>query len=388
MGQQSHLRFAVRAAATCALFTTTSQLHAQGGIFDPNIPNALPLSQVGQFYNQQRHQQQPQNYQARQQPRYQQPVQQRQQPRHQYRQPAQQPNYNNQAQFQQASYAQPRQQYPLAAPAGGSIWNRITQSYGLPDYSNNYRVKKFIRSYGSKANHMSTLFQRADPFMHMIIEEVHRRGIPAEIALLPFVESGFRLDVFSHAHAAGLWQFIPSTGKAYGLKQTRGFDQRMDPFAATNAALNYLQKLHREFKGDWLKALAAYNCGETCVHRAVNKARRAGKSPSYWNLSLPRETMNYVPRLLAFREILSKSNYYRLRLPATPNSAKIVQVSLNKSVNLRQAAVRAGLPSNLLTRLNPNFRNGVTQPRLSNRITVPRKNINQLIQVLRTMPPA
>nr|CAA6809297.1 MAG: Membrane-bound lytic murein transglycosylase D precursor (EC [uncultured Thiotrichaceae bacterium] len=379
MGQQSHLRFAVKAAATCALFTTTSHLHAQGGIFDPNIPNALPLSQVGQFHNQQ-----PQNYQARQQPRYQQPA----QPRHQYRQPARQPVSNNQTQFRQASYAQPRQQYPLAAPAGGSVWSRITQTYGLPDYSNNYRVNKFVRSYGSKASHMGTLFQRADPFMHMIIEEVNRRGMPAEIALLPFVESGFRLDVFSHASAAGLWQFIPSTGKIYGLKQTRGFDQRMDPFAATNAALNYLQKLHREFKGDWLKALAAYNCGENCVHRAVAKARRAGKSPSYWNLSLPKETMNYVPRLLAFRELLSKANHYGLRLPSTPNSAKIVQVSLNKSVNLRQAAVRAGLPANLLTRLNPNFRKGVTLPRLSNRITVPRKNINQLIQVLRTMPPA
>lgn len=386
MGQQSHLHFAVRAAATCALFTTTSQLQAQGGIFDPHIPNALPL---GQMYNQQSYQQ-PQNYQARQQqPRYQAPQQQYQQPpRHQYRQPAPQPASNNQPHFQQASFAQPRQQYPIGAPAGGTVWSRVTKTYGLPDYSNNYRVKKYIRSYGSKPSHMSTLFQRADPFMHMIIEEVNRRGIPAEIALLPFVESGFRLDVFSHASAAGLWQFIPSTGRAYGLKQTRGFDARMDPFAATNAALNYLQKLHREFRGDWLKALAAYNCGENCVHRAVAKARRAGKSPSYWNLSLPKETMNYVPRLLAFRELLSKSNQYGLRLPATPNSAKLVQVSLSKPVNLRQAALRAGLPGNLLTRLNPNFRKGITQPRLSNRIAVPRKNVDRLIQVLRTMPPA
>lgn len=377
MGQQSHLRIAVGAAATCALLTTTSHLQA-GGIFDPHIPQALPLSQV---YHQQGYQ--PQHYQA---PRQQQtPQGYQQQPRHQYRQPA---TNSYQPQFQRASFSQPRQQSPLATAMSGTVWNRINKTYGLPDYSNNYRVKKYIRSYGSKPSHMSTLFKRADPFMHMIIEEVNRRGIPAEIALLPFVESGFRLDVFSHAAAAGLWQFIPSTGRNYGLKQVRGFDARMDAFAATNAALDYLQKLHREFRGDWLKALAAYNCGENCVHRAVAKARRAGKAPSYWNLSLPKETMNYVPRLLAFKELLSKSNYYRIRLPATPNTAKLVQVQLKKPVNLRRVAQQAGLPSNLLVRLNPNFRKGVTTPQHSDRITVPRKNINRLIQVLRTVPPA
>lgn len=374
MGQQLHLRFAVRAAATCALFTGTGHLHAQGGIFDPHIPQALP---VGQIY------QQP-NYNQRV-PQYQQ----RQQPRQWAQQRNPQPAYNNQVQFQRASYQQPTQQ-PIAAaiPANGNVWNRVFNTFSLPDYSNNYRVRKFIRSYGRNPGQMNTLLSRADPFMHMIIEEVNRRGMPAEIALLPFVESGFKLDVFSHAGAAGLWQFIPSTGKIYGLKQSRGFDARMDPFAATNAALNYLQKLNREFNGDWLKSLAAYNCGENCVHRAVSKARAAGKSPSYWNLSLPRETMNYVPRLLAFKELLSKSRHYGIRLPSTPNAPKLVQVELNKPVNLQRVAQQAGLPANLLVRLNPNFRKGVTQPRLSNRITLPNRDVGRLIQVLRTIPPA
>ncbi|MEZ5537319.1 MAG: transglycosylase SLT domain-containing protein [Thiolinea sp.] len=376
MGQQNHLRFAVRAAATCALFTGTGQLHAQGGIFDPNIPHALPVGQV--------HHQQYQNTYHQAPPQYRQQQQWAQQR-------APQPNYNNQVQFQRASYRQPAPAQPsvsAAIPTGGSVWNRVFRTFSLPDYSNNYRVKKFIRSYGSNPGQMNVLLNRADPFMHMIIEEVNRRGMPAEIALLPFVESGFRLDVFSHAGAAGLWQFIPSTGRTYGLRQTKGFDARMDPFAATNAALNYLQKLNREFGGDWLKALAAYNCGENCVHRAVYKARAAGKNPSYWNLSLPRETMNYVPRLLAFKELLSKSNQYGISLPATPNAAKLVQVELNKPVNLRQVANHAGLPSNLLVQLNPNFRKGVTQPGLSNRITLPRRNIERLIQVLRNVPPA
>jgi membrane-bound lytic murein transglycosylase D len=379
MGQQLHLRFAVRAAATCALFTSTGHLHAQGGIFDPNIPHALPVGQVAQTYRQQ-------------QPRYQQAQHRAPQQYRQQRQPQQQaaqPGYNNnQVQFLRASYQQPVQPSPAAAiPANSNVWNRVFRTFNLPDYSNNYRVRKFIRSYGSNPGQINTLLTRADPFIHMIIEEVNRRGMPAEIALLPFVESGFKLDVFSHAGAAGLWQFIPSTGKTYGLKQSHGFDARMDPFAATHAALNYLQKMNREFNGDWLKTLAAYNCGENCVHRAVYKARAAGKSPSYWNLSLPRETMNYVPRLLAFKELLGNSRQYGIRLPATPNTSKLVQVELNKPVNLRKVASHAGLPPNLLVRLNPNFRKGVTKPNLSNRITLPRKDVGRLIQVLRAMPP-
>lgn len=357
---------AARAAATCALLTGTGQLHAQGGIFDPYIPQALPLGHSGQ------------NYQHR-------------APQQHYRQPPAQQravpapvNYNrNQTQLQRASYNQPAQrQIAAAIPANSNVWNRVFRTFHLPDYANNYRVKKFIRSYGSNPKQMNTLLTRADPFIHMIIEEINRRGMPAEIALLPFVESGFKLDVFSHAGAAGLWQFIPSTGKIYGLHRGRDFDGRMDPFAATNAALNYLQKLQREFNGDWLKALAAYNCGENCVHRAVRKARAAGKSPSYWNMSLPRETMNYVPRLLAFKEILSKSRQYGIRLPATPNAPKLVQVELNKSVNLRRVAQHAGLPSHLLVRLNPNFRKGVTNPRQSRRITIPRKDMTRVMQVM------
>lgn len=265
-------------------------------------------------------------------------------------------------------------------------WSRVFRHFQLADYSGNPRVQQFIRSYAQNPQQLSILSDRASVFLHMIIEEVTRRGMPAEVALLPFVESGFDADVFSHAGAAGLWQFIPSTGRNYGLKQTNDYDARMDPFAATGAALNYLQKLNRQFNGDWLLAFAAYNCGETCVSRAVIQAQQAGLPPSFWNLSLPKETMNYVPRLLAFKELIGRSRAYGIHLPNTPNSARLAQMRINKPVDLRLAAMHAGLPANRLTELNPCFRTGVTTPEHSNRIILPREYAERLAQVIRVMP--
>lgn len=267
-------------------------------------------------------------------------------------------------------------------------WSRVFRHFQLADYSENPRVQQFIRSYAQNPRNLSILSARASVFLHMIIEEVTRRGMPAEVALLPFVESGFDADVFSSAGAAGLWQFIPSTGRDYGLKQTSNYDARMDPFAATGAALNYLQKLHRQFNGDWLLAFAAYNCGETCVSRAVVQAQQAGLQPTFWNLSLPQETMNYVPRLLAFKELIGRSDSYGIRLTATPNAARLAQMRINKPVDLRLAAMQAGLPANRLLELNPCFRTGITTPEHSNRIILPREYANHIAQIIRVMPAA
>ncbi|MGB0847367.1 MAG: transglycosylase SLT domain-containing protein [Thiolinea sp.] len=367
MGKHYHFRLAAGTAMAGVLFVSSANLQAQGGVFVPYIPPAAPVQQYktqSHSYAQQIYQKQLQSSQRTQQARF----------------------ASNGVRFQRAAFSNTRM---ISRQNGNqNAWQRVFNTFNMPDYSSNPRVRKFIRSYAKSPKQLSILSGKADTFLHMIIEEINRRGMPAEIALLPFVESGFDPDVFSHAGAAGLWQFIPSTGRNYGLKQTRNYDARMDPFAATGAALNYLQKLHREFRGDWLKALAAYNCGENCVHRAVRRAKNAGRSDSYWNLSLPRETMNYVPRLLAFKELISKSGQYGIRLPVTPNDAKLTQVRLNKPINLRQAALRAGLPANKLTELNPCFRTGITTPQHSNRIILPREHAGRLIQVLRTMPPA
>lgn len=267
-------------------------------------------------------------------------------------------------------------------------WDRVFQGFRLGNHANNPRVRQFVNYYGSRPERLTMLSERASVFLHMIVHELDRRNMPTELALLPFVESAFNPDVFSKAGAAGLWQFIPSTGRLYGLQQSRQYDARMDPYAATNAALNYLQKLNRDFHGDWLLALAAYNCGEGRVQREIDRNRARGLPTDFWSLSLPTETRNYVPSLLAYKELISNAPRYGIRLADTPNEARLAMLRVGKPVNLRDAAIRAGLQADHLTDLNPSFRTGVTAPQYSDRIIIPRRYARQLMQAIDSMPPA
>jgi membrane-bound lytic murein transglycosylase D len=249
------------------------------------------------------------------------------------------------------------------------------------------QVQKFVRDYGRKPARLQRIANRATDYLHIVVNELKRRRMPTELALLPFVESAYVNTAYSHAGAAGMWQFIPSTGRIYGLKQNRGFDGRMDALESTRAALDYLQKLHRQFKGDWFLALAAYNAGEGRVGRAIKYNRARGRKTDYWNLKLPRETREYVPRLLAYKEILANPNAFGFHLPVTPNTPKLVEIHVNKPVNLVKAARAAGLASDTLTSLNPNFLKGVTTPRVSKRILLPRNVAQRLANVIHQLPP-
>jgi len=269
-------------------------------------------------------------------------------------------------------------------------WDRMFRGFRLGNHMGNPRVRTVANEYTRKSSINSIMTRRSSPYLHMIISEIERRGMPTEVALIPFIESGFNPKAYSHSGAAGLWQFIPSTGKAYGLPRGHQFDARLDSFAATKAALNYFQKLNRQFHGDWLLAFAAYNAGEGTISRAVTKFKRQNprQRVSFWRLDLPAETMRYVPKLLAFKDVLIHPSRYGYRLPNIPNSPQLVQVRVNKPVNLRMAASRAGLPQYALTDLNPYFLKGVTSPRQSNRIILPRKYAAQINDAIRMMPPA
>lgn len=293
---------------------------------------------------------------------------------------------HSQVTLQRASFTQPRWQQPRQAQPIQDVWQRVFRGYRFGNYGNNALVRKFVAKYTRNPSYINTLLQRAQPYLHVIMEEIDRRGLPSELALLPLVESAFKPHARSRVGAAGLWQFMPATGKSYGLIQGRGFDARLDTFASTGAALSYLQTLSQEFRGDWFLALASYNAGPNRVKRSQ---ARHGYRKGYWGLSsLPRETREYVPRLLAFKEIISNPHRYGVRLPAIPNRPVLTQVRLNKAVDLRLAARLAGLPSDTLTSLNPYFRTGVTTPHYSNRIILPRFAAPQLIQVLNRMPAA
>jgi len=222
----------------------------------------------------------------------------------------------------------------------------------------------------------------------MVVNELNRRRMPTELALLPFVESAYRNNAYSHAGAAGMWQFIPATGRHYGLIQTRSFDARLDSHQATRAALDYLQKLHREFKGDWFLALAAYNAGEYRVQKEILRNRRQGRPTDYWNLRLPKETRQYVPRLLAYKEIFRNPRAFRVQLRGIPNSPALARIHVNKAVDLRKAAAHAGVPTDRLLAMNSGFLHGITTPRYSNQITLPRRHAGRLNKIIQQLPPA
>ena len=256
----------------------------------------------------------------------------------------------------------------------------------MGNHNHRYSVKRFIKHYASDTARLQRISKRASNYLFMVVAELEKRNMPTELALLPFVESAYVNTAKSHAAAGGMWQFIPSTGRLYGLKQTRGYDGRMDSFEATRAALDYLQKLHREFRGDWFLALAAYNAGEGRVGRAIKANRRKGRPTDYWNLRLPKETREYVPRLLAYKEIIRNPGRYGLRLPIATSKPSLVTIRVNKAIDLRKAASRAGLPSHTLTSINPSYLHGITTPRLSKRVILPARHAGRLQHAIRQMP--
>ena len=270
----------------------------------------------------------------------------------------------------------------------GNVWGRVYQGFRFKNYNRRPLVKRYIKSFSKNPARIERLAVRASKHLFPIVNELNRRHMPTELALLPFVESAYRNKAFSHAGAAGMWQFIRSTGRMYGLKQTGSYDGRMDSFEATRAALDYLQKLNREFRGDWFLTLAAYNAGENRVHRAIAENQRRGLRTDYWSLRLPRETKQYVPRLLAFKEIFRNPRAFRVRLHGVPNTHALAQIRVNKPVNLRKAAASAGLPADTLTTLNPSYLHGITTPRFSNRIILPKQHAGRLTYAIQRLPAA
>lgn len=175
------------------------------------------------------------------------------------------------------------------------IWPRLRAGFSIEDSTDNPRLIAELNWYAKHQNYLDRVVERAEPFLHFILNEAEKRNMPTELVLLPVVESAYQAFAYSHGRAAGIWQFIPSTGKIYGLKQNWWYDGRRDIYASTMAAFNYLESLHREFKGDWLHALAAYNSGSGTVRRAIRNNQKRGKPTDFWNLDLPRKPAPMYP---------------------------------------------------------------------------------------------
>jgi len=242
---------------------------------------------------------------------------------------------------------------PLAATAEKDLWSRIRRGFKMADLDTK-RTQASTRWYAAQPDYIARMTSRADRYLYHIVEEIEKRGMPTELALLPFVESAMQPEAISFAQAAGLWQFIPSTGKLYSLEQNLWKDERFGVIESTRAALDYLQKLYAEF-GDWQLALAAYNCGEAGVEHALARARAAHRSLAYKDLRLPRETQYYVPKLQAIKNIIADPQRYGIELPDIRNEPYFIAMNKTRDMDVVTAARLADMPIDDFRALNPAF---------------------------------
>lgn len=224
------------------------------------------------------------------------------------------------------------------------------------------RISSQLNWYSSHPSYISRVSQRASRYMYHIVSEIQARDLPVELALLPIVESAFDPFAYSHGSASGMWQFISSTGKMYGLKQNWWYDGRRDVVASTDAALNYLADLNKMFDGDWLLALASYNSGPGTVLKAQRKNRAAGKPTDFWHLSLPKETEAYVPKLVALAKLFKEPEKYGMEMPVVANKPFFEIVETGGQIDLAQAATLAEMKLSDLYILNPGFNRWATDP--------------------------
>ena len=234
-----------------------------------------------------------------------------------------------------------------------SVWTRIRNGFGLPDIATQL-VREQEEWFAKRADYIKRTVARSSRYLYHIIEEVEKRGMPSEIALLPIIESAYNPTAYSRAHASGIWQFIPSTGKLYGLQQNFWYDGRRDVMAATNAALDYLQKLYEMF-GSWDLALAAYNWGENAVARAIAKNQARGLPTDYQNLTMPNETRYYIPKLQAVKNIIANPAQYGIELADVPNQPYFVAVTTTRHIDVKLAARLADVPLEEFVSLNPGY---------------------------------
>ena len=238
-----------------------------------------------------------------------------------------------------------------ATVAQSDLWQRIRSGFAMPDMDNR-TVRHYERWYADHPKYVARMTERAHRYLYYIVGEVEKRGMPTEIALLPMIESAYNPNAYSTSNASGMWQFIPSTGKHFGLEQNWWHDERRDVVSATNSALDYLQKLHDEF-GDWELALAAYNWGEKAVARAQKHNRRYHRPTDYQHLHMPRETRHYVPKLLAVRNIIENPQKFGLTLEEIPNRPYFAAVIPPYCMDVKVAAQLAGISMDEFMALNP-----------------------------------
>ena len=264
--------------------------------------------------------------------------------------------------------------------AQADLWQRVRTGFALPNLDGDL-VRNRERWYAERPDYVQRMTERGSRYLFHIVEEVEKRGLPTELALLPFIESAFNPTALSSAKASGIWQFMPATGRHFDLRQNLFRDDRRDVLASTRAALDYLERLHGMF-GDWHLALAAYNWGEGNVQRAIAKNRRAGKATDYESLRMPAETRWYVPKLQAVKNIVARPGEFGLELPPVANHPYFLAVGIERDIDVELAARLARLPLDEFKALNPQLNKPVILAAGTPQMLLPYDNANHFVREL------
>ncbi len=266
--------------------------------------------------------------------------------------------------------------------ARADLWHRVRDGFAIPDMDTP-EVKVWEQWYSSRPDYVARMTARGSRYLFHITEEVERRHMPTELALLPFTESAFNPQAMSVAKASGMWQFVSATGKDFDLKQNIFRDDRRDVLASTRAALDYLQRLHDMF-GDWQLALAAYNCGQGNVQRAIARNQKAGLPTDYVNLRLPKETSEYVPKLQAVKNIVLHPEAYSLTLPPVGNHPYFLSVPIERDIDVDTAAKLANVPIDEFRMLNPQLDKPVILAAGTPQVLLPYDNADDFVHALKS----
>ena len=260
------------------------------------------------------------------------------------------------------------------------LWDRLRRGFAMPDLDNDL-VRDRERWYATRPDYVARMTERGGRYLFHIVEELEKRGMPTELALMPFIESAFNPQAMSVARASGMWQFIPSTGRDFELKQSVFRDDRRDVLASTRAALDYLQKLYAMF-GDWQLALAAYNWGEGSVQRAVAKNQKAGLPTNYESLRMPAETQLYLPKLQAVKNIVARPADFGLQLPELFNHPYFLSVPIERDMDVAVAVKIAGISLEEFQTLNPQMNRPVILAAGTPQVLLPYDNANRFVRQL------
>lgn len=267
----------------------------------------------------------------------------------------------------------------------GNLWDEITDGFGFPAVSD-VKVDKNLRWLSNNQRYLDRVTEQSKPYLYYIANELLENDMPTELALLPIIESAYNPFALSPSKALGVWQFMPQTGRNFGLKQNHWYDGRRDIVASTDAAVRYLKRLNAMFDGDWLLTIAAYNAGEGTIRRAIAKNRKLGKGTDFWSLSLSKQTQSYIPQLLALSKVIADPEKYDLELAEIPNNPYFTAVNVSSPIDLAQAARMADINPKELRNLNAGYNKWITDPTGPHQLLVPVADAAQFTLNLDKLP--